>query len=162
MKGFTLIETIIYIAILAMTVTAFVTFGLSVAKAGSKNQVVAEVTGNGLSAMEIISQKIKSADSVVSPTKGNSGSSIILDMPNTADNITIDVSGGRLRYSSGLSPAMYLTSAAVTVSNLNVTNFARGNRPDNLTYSFTVEYALSGSLEFTYTKDFTTSVSRRK
>lgn len=161
-KAFTLIETLIYIALIALVVTTFVNFGLAISQRGSKGYVIAEVNSNGLQAMEIISNKIKTADSVVAPTKGNSGTSLRLDMPSTPDDIIFQVSGGALQLTQGANPIVNLTSTRVTVSNFTAVNNARNTADDNITISFTVAYKNPSSVEFTASQNFTTTVSRRK
>jgi type II secretory pathway pseudopilin PulG len=161
-KAFTLIETLIYLAIIALVVTTFVSFGLAISQRGTKSFVVAEVNSNGLQVMEIISNKIKISDAVISPTKSNSGTALELDMPSTTDNTTLQVSDGYLQIAEGLNPPVNLTSNLVTVTNFNVVNNARGNSADNLTVSFTVSYKTQQSIEFVATQNFTTTVSRRK
>ncbi len=106
--GFTLIETIIYIAILGMIAIAFVLFSVSVSGSRNKTYVVQEVQANTRMALEMISQKIRSADGINfnSSTFGINPGRLSLSMTKSSLNPTIiDLSGadGALRIIEGTS-----------------------------------------------------------
>ncbi len=69
-KGFTLVELIIYIAIISIVVVGFITFTLSIINSRNKNYVVQEVQANTRTAFKLISQEILLAEGV------NIGSSV--------------------------------------------------------------------------------------
>ncbi len=107
-RGFTLIETIIYIAILGMIASAFIFFSVSVSNSRDKTYVVQEVQANARMALELISQKIRSANGVnleSSIFESNPGR-LSLSMASSSLNPTIiDLSrdNGNLRIIQGTS-----------------------------------------------------------
>ena len=71
-KAFTLVETIIYIALLSVILIGFISFIMSISSAKEKSYVVQEVNANGRMVLNILTQKIKSAKSIKTPSFGNS------------------------------------------------------------------------------------------
>ena len=94
-RGFTLIELLLYTSIvgsLLLAITGF--FGL-VLESRVKNQTIIEVDQQGMAALERITQTIRNASSITSPSTGATGSSLTLAMPTAGINPTIfDISGG--------------------------------------------------------------------
>jgi len=67
-KGFTLIEMVIYIAIVTVVVGIVVMFGFAAIRTGAKVKTNAEVLDNSRRAMETIIYEIKKSRSVYTPT----------------------------------------------------------------------------------------------
>ncbi|MFC1789381.1 type II secretion system protein J [Patescibacteria group bacterium] len=67
-KGFTLIEMIVYIAILSVIVVALSSFLMWVLKANAKSNSIKEVLDSSRRFMEIITYEIKGAKSIYLPT----------------------------------------------------------------------------------------------
>ncbi|OHA70234.1 MAG: hypothetical protein A3F15_01775 [Candidatus Wildermuthbacteria bacterium RIFCSPHIGHO2_12_FULL_40_12] len=67
-KGFTLIEILVYIAILAIIFFVIVSFLIWSIRANAKAKVMNEVLNNVKRAMEIISYEIREASSIYDPT----------------------------------------------------------------------------------------------
>ena len=161
-EGFTLIEMIIYIAILGLVITSFTSFVYSVTRTRSKAVAIEEVSSNGRVALNIIKQSMRSSDDVVTPTEGNVDTSLTLDMPGTVDNSLYSVSGGILYETIGANPSVAVTTNDVIVSNLQFTNVTKPGKKENIQVSFTVTYANPLAVGFSYTKNFQTSISQRK
>ncbi len=165
-KGFTLIELIIYLAVISGTVVSFTYFILSVSNSRTKTYVAQEVHANGRTALEIISQRIRASNGVVSVTP----SVLTLDFStvdpakhptaidrdtNNALRITEDTDGTPV--------ASILTSSEVKVTNLVFTNVTAAGTRENIRVNMTIEYnAPAGSQPFNYSKSFTTAVSVRQ
>lgn len=161
-KGFTLIEILIYIAIIGVVISGFIAFALSITGSRDKNYVVQEVQANGRMALDLISQKIKAANDVVSPGEGNSGSSLELDMPSPDANLTFSLSNGILNATETGSDPVLVTSDEVNVTNLTFTNLAPATEKDNIRIEMNIEYRNPGSQEFKYSQDYQTSISIRQ
>ena len=67
-KSFTLIEVLIYIAVLAIIVSVASSFFLWVIRANTKTKAMREVLDNTRRAMEIMTYEIKEAESIYVPT----------------------------------------------------------------------------------------------
>jgi len=129
-RAFTLIETIIYIAILGMVVSAFVFFSLSVSGSRNKTYAVQEVQANARMALELISQKIRSADKIIfaSSTLGADPGRLFLSMASSSLNPTIiDLSSdnGTLRIMEGESavPLQFEVGSLSTDENWKAVSF---------------------------------------
>jgi prepilin-type N-terminal cleavage/methylation domain-containing protein len=166
-NGFTLIEILIYVAIIGTAVTSLVFFAVSVSDSRNKNYVVQEVQANGRVAIDIISQRIRAATGV------NIGSSIFdsdpgvlsLAMADGAKNPTIinlNQDDGVLQITEGLSEAAPVTSDKVKITNLIFTNLTPSGERENIKVEITLEYANAGDVEFAYSQEYRTAVSVRQ
>lgn len=166
--GFTLVETLIYIAIFAATITSLVSFSILISDANIKNYVVEEVQTNGRSAMDLIGQKIRAATDV------NAGSSVFgsdpgvlsLAMADGAKNPTIiDLSqnDGILRIKEGAGSAIAITSSKIKITNLVFTDLSTGSSKKNIRVQLTAEFNNLGSdIKYNYSQSFQTAVSLRQ
>lgn len=94
-QGFTLLELLLYIAIVGSLLIAITGFYAMVAESRIKNQTISEVNQQGAAVMETITQAIRNANTITSPAVGASGSTLNLAMPTAGGNPTIfDLSGG--------------------------------------------------------------------
>lgn len=67
-KGFTLMEVLVYVAVLVIIITAVSSFFLWLIKSNTKAKVMRETLDNARRVMEIMSYEIKEAKSVYTPT----------------------------------------------------------------------------------------------
>jgi type II secretory pathway pseudopilin PulG len=96
-KGYTLIELLLYAALLGILLAATTTYFGVVLESRVKNQSITEVDQQGMAAMEYITQTIRNADSITSPAAGATAASLTLVVPTGALSPTIfsnDGSGG--------------------------------------------------------------------
>lgn len=166
-EGFTLIEVLIYVALMGMAVSSFVYLSVTVSASRSKTTVTQEVQANTRVALDLISQQIRAATGI------NSGASVFdadpgvlsLAMADSGSNPTvIDLSAddGVLQITRGAGPSLAVTSDEVRVTNLVFTNLTDGER-ENVRVEITVAYANdSGDVLFTSSQSLQTSVSVRQ
>lgn len=164
-KGFTLVETLIYVTIIGVVVSSFISFGVSISNSRNKTYVVEEVQANARVAFELISRTIRSASGVnISTSIFNTDPGVLsLSMDNSLKNPTIiklDQDNGVLQIQEGLNPPVAFTSNEVKISNLVFSNLSSGNR-ENISIDMTVEYSNNLSTDFSYTKSLKTSASIR-
>lgn len=140
-KGFTLIELILYVALLSIFLTGAVLFSWDLIYGRVKSQTHQEVIHNARLVSKRIQFELKNASSITLA----SGSTLTLATSDTATNpTTIDLSGGRVRIGYGAagscptSSPCFLTSDDVSVSSLTFTDLSNGNS-GNVQYQFTVE-----------------------
>ncbi|MFA4998430.1 MAG: hypothetical protein WC514_00150 [Candidatus Paceibacterota bacterium] len=116
-NGFTIIEFLVYISILAIAVNAMGGVALNVFKVGARTDAIQEVAHNGRFAMQRIGQAVKSASAVLSPE--TEGGVLVLEFSEADKNPTIfDVSGSVLRIKEGNRGYVDLTSSEVDVKDL--------------------------------------------
>jgi prepilin-type N-terminal cleavage/methylation domain-containing protein len=164
-KGFTLIETMIYIAILSMAMVGFVTFIMSISAARNKNYAVLEVEANTRQSMEIISQKIRDAADIkiASSTFSSNPGVLTLITTTTSTNPTIiDLTGssGSLRVTVGTSSPVIITSNKILVSNLIFYNYTGTSRRKNIGIAATFSYSNpSNDINYNYSESVRSDIS---
>ncbi|MBD3311546.1 MAG: hypothetical protein GF349_03550 [Candidatus Magasanikbacteria bacterium] len=159
-KGFSFVETILYVAIVGAAVVGFVTFIISITNTRNKNFVVQEVQSNGRVAIDIMSQKIRAADYALNPSSGNTSTTLELVMPGGADNLVFTVNQGRLFLIEGGATSTPLTTENVRISSISFSNLAAPGERDNINIEITTEYGMTDiqSVDFIYSQDLQTSV----
>ena len=158
-QGYTLIELLLYIALLGILLPSMIGFmGLAV-DVRVKNQSVNEVNEQGLAAMDYITQTIRNSTSISAPAAAGSGSSLTLVVPTASLSPTVfDVSDSTLRVKEGTGAAIPLTNSKVQVSNLTFSNLTRSGTSGIVQVSFIVSRVnTSDRNEYDYQKTFTTS-----
>ena len=167
-KGFTLIETMIYIGIISTIFFSFVMFALSIGNSKAKTIAVQEVQSNGRLALEVLTNRIMSANAVNigTSTFGSDPGVLSLGMDDTAKNPTIinlTVNDGFLQITEGLSAPVALTTDKVKVTNLVFTNLTGAAARKNIRIQMTISYVNpSGDVNYNYTENFQTAVSLRQ
>lgn len=165
-RGFTLIEMLIYIAIIGGIVASFVSFTFSVSNSRNKAYVIQEVQANTREAMEIITQKIRSASGV------NAGSSIFdvdpgylsLTMTSSSLNPTtigLNHDNGVVEIKEGVNASTTIMADETKTTSLIFTNLTDGSR-ENIEISITAQYDNpSNDPNFAYSQSLRTSASVR-
>jgi len=158
-KGYTLLELLLYIAIIGVLLTAVTTFFGVTADARVKNQTVAEVNDQATSIMDYMTQTIRNATSITSPAAAASGVSLTLVVPTGSLSPTVfSLSGTTLQVKEGAAAAVPLTSNDVQISSLTFMNLTRSGTSGTVQISFTINRVNPGSHnEFDYQKTFTAS-----
>ena len=158
-KGFTLIETLIYVAIVALVSTGLMKFSMSMTSVRNKTYVVQEVHSNMRDAMTLITKKIQEANAinVGSSTFDTDPGVLSLAMSDAGKNptiISLDQDNGRLEITEGTSDSVYITTHEVKVSNLQFTDVSIGSVTKNIQFSLTINYNSgdNASKDFTFTQ----------
>lgn len=135
-SGFTLIELILYIALIVTILSAIVPFVWNTIQTGVKSAVQQEVNSNARYISERIKYEVRNATGVNSVT----ATSISLSTSVVATNPTvIDLSGGNIRIKQGTGTTVNLNSANTVINSLTFTNFTSAdNKTKNIQYVMTV------------------------
>lgn len=163
-KGFTLLELLLYIAIVGSLLIAITGFYAMVAESRIKNQTISEVNQQGAAVMETITQAIRNANAITSPAAGASGPTLNLAMPTAGVNPTIfDLSGGgAVQIKEGIGAITPLTASNIQISNLIFKNLSRVGTPGVVQVTFTVSrVSSSGRNEYQHQKTFTSTAALR-
>lgn len=142
MKGFTLIEFLLYLGIFVIVLILTSGFLWNIIFGSIKASAYQEVQQNGSFALMKITQEVKKALAINSPLPGATSTSLSLAMASsTLDPTVFDLAGGKLRISSGSSPDyQYLTSHQVVVTDLQFANLSYENKPGIVRIEMTLEY----------------------
>jgi len=163
-SGFTLIELALYIALAAVVLLGSSSMISLVSDARTKDKVVSEVEQQGDAALQVITQSIRNATAVNSPTSGTSASSLSINTPTGANNPTIfDVATGTLFIKEGATAAVALTNNNITVASLNFQNLSQTGAKANLRVSFSVSYKSNSVRQvYQFSRNFYGSASLRQ
>ncbi|MEK7107005.1 MAG: prepilin-type N-terminal cleavage/methylation domain-containing protein [Patescibacteria group bacterium] len=162
-NGFTLIEFLIYIAIVASLLTTLSALLYQLMGAQVKNQSIADVEQEGELVTQLMTQTVRNASGINSPARGASSSSLSIVTLASSTNPTIfDLSSGTLRIKEGSSSAVSLTTSRVTASNLLFQNYSRTSTPDTVHIQFTLTRVNpEGRYEYNYSELFYGTANRR-
>ncbi len=170
-KGFTLIELILYVAILAIVVIAILTFAWTFINDQQKQQRLTEVDDSGAMILDQIIYQVKNANSVDGETVFDSNpGKLVINFPSqpqiTFDTYEKNVTLGDvvttikiLRMTEDASPAVHLTSEAVTV-----TNFVINDLSNSIATTLQIQLSLeavnpAGAQAYEAQNSWTTSVT---
>ena len=162
-KGFTLIELLLYVSIVGAIVLSIAGFLSLLMQSRVKNQTIAEVEQQGVSVMQIITQTVRNATAINTPTQGQTVTSVSVNVVDSTKNPTIfDLSSGVIRIKEGASATVDLTNSRITASSLTFQNLSRTGTPGTIRIQFTLTHVNpSGRNEYYFNKTFYGSASRR-
>lgn len=166
-NGFTLIEMMIYIAIIGGVVASFVSYSLTIGDSRNKTYVAQEVHANSRLALSVITDSIRSANwvNVGSSTFDADPGVLSLSMANATLNptiISLSADDGILKIVQGINAPIEITNANVKVTDLVFKNLTSTGGRASVGVDLTVEYAnSSGDKGFNYRQDLHTAVTIR-
>ena len=159
--GFTLIETIIYIAIVGILATALVSFGLAVTQVRNKNYVIEEVQANARVVMDFLADKIRESQTIVVPVDGMEGNVLELAMQDSSDNFVFSLTDGVLYVTKGTQTAQAITGQEVLISQFQFLNLGGTGERDSVKINMTFQFRKDDSRDFIYSQELQTTVSLR-
>ena len=120
-RGFTLIEVLLYTALLGIILGTFVLTTATILEARAKSQTALMLNEGARYAMERIALRAANASAVTEPAAGV-GSALTLTMPTPSQNPTaFTLSGGIVMIAEGGGPAVPLTGSHLEVTALSFT-----------------------------------------
>lgn len=163
-KGTTLIETLIYVAIFSFFVVSLISFSVGMTSSRLNNQIILEVNYQGSRAINVITQALRNADSVVEPAVGVVGSSLNITTDSPATNPTVFyLSDGVMYVSEGGMQPIALTNDKITISNLFFSNLSVVSKPSTIQIRFTASNSVANARpEENYKSNFYGTASFRK
>ena len=155
-NGFTLIETVIYVGIATILLSLIVSLYYDMQSARLKQQSIAEVEGQGLATLTLMTQTIRNAQVITVPATSTSATSLSVTTYLASTTPTIfDVSAGVLRVKEGAGAVVPLTSTQVYVSALTFQNLSRPLTSGTVKFQFTLQHATTTQqFDSTYAKTF--------
>jgi hypothetical protein len=140
MKGFTLVEFLLYIGIFIMIFVFTMGFFWNIIFGNIKETNYQEVQQTGRFVLLKITQETKKAILINSPAFGFSSSTLSLSMKNSSLNPTVlDSFNGKIRIKIGNSIYYDLTSNRVKITNLKFTNVSYPLTPGTIKIEMTLE-----------------------
>ncbi|MFQ6083749.1 MAG: hypothetical protein ACE5WD_10355 [Candidatus Aminicenantia bacterium] len=163
-NGFTLIELIIYIGIVAGVLLVVLNFGWEIIYGDVKSQTIREVQQNMRFSMEKINESILGAKTISSPPFGSSSDSLSLTMQDlNLDPTIFEVINNKLTITQGGDGPYELTNDRVRVDNLNFTNVSYEGAPGAIRVQITLEHVNPNNLkQYEASLEAETTISLRR
>lgn len=137
-RGFTLIETLIYLALFAIIIGSVLvtTYGIVQSTNITQNHIVVEEEGNFL--LRKIEWALNGADTASVPDQ----TSLVLtrpDLPSSQNPLIFDLNNGYLSLQRGVNPAVNLNSTNAVMSKvIFALTPTQGSKPSGVSVSFTL------------------------
>lgn len=148
-SAFTLIEIVLYMALLAILLATFAPFMVQLIKGGEKASSGQDIYSTARYISERIKFEIRNSNGVYVAsstfnanlaTTTNAVFSIMDDAPNNPTYFSVASSSGTLFITQGLTGAIALNSSSTKISNLTFMNYTSGdNKTKNFGFILTVE-----------------------
>lgn len=165
-RGFTLMEMLVYVGVLAIIVTTVSVFFLWAIRSNSKTRVMRETLNNASRAMEIITYEIREARSIYTPTTTSTQLSLETThyMPAGEKTTYTDfyLCENQLCFKKESQDPIALTSDRVEVKNLLFTQITTTSTYSSIQINLVVEYKNPAVLpQYQASVDLTSTVSLR-
>ncbi|MBI2577954.1 MAG: prepilin-type N-terminal cleavage/methylation domain-containing protein [Candidatus Wildermuthbacteria bacterium] len=161
-EGFTLVEILLSLALIAIMSVAVASFVALLFGVKAKHQAILEVEDQGLQAMQYINQRVRNADDINAPNRGDNSSTLSLDVPDLSRPVVFGLAGDALYVQEGTAPQILLTSPRVEMSELNFQNLSVAGDSGIIRIEFTLSYRNMGNRgEYEYSQTFYGSSSLR-
>ncbi len=161
-KGFTLIEALVYIALLTLLMGGAVVTCYGILESSGRNQTQAIVQEEGDFLIAKINWALSNIHHINYPAVGGTGTSLTTTKwDNAIGAVTIALSGTEVTLARGGGSAYPLTASNVSVSDLTFTHeWAGGVSPESVIASFTIATKTPNGMPIT--QNFTTTVHVRR
>ncbi|MBI2406544.1 MAG: hypothetical protein HYV25_03105 [Candidatus Harrisonbacteria bacterium] len=117
--GLTLIETLLYTAIVAIVITAFMLSTYGLLQTSERVEAGIELADAKLFAEQKLEWLIQGVDAITVPAAGDSAATLTLNKVNfTGNPLTVDAASGALRLSSSGGTPVPLTPNGISISNV--------------------------------------------
>ncbi len=121
-QGFTLVEFLIYIALVSAVVTSLILWILNLSAVRNKNYAAVEVAANNQFIISELTREIKQAVAIIAPAAGAAGAALELDRPGLLPNAIFRAVNGTLYFEVTGNPALALSSRPVEIVDLVFSN----------------------------------------
>ncbi len=164
LKGFTLVEMILYVSLCAIILLVLATLLSYLLSARVKSQAITEVNQQGFQVMRMMTQTIRNGKSLQVPSIGTSSSTLSITTGNPLLNPTVfTASGTTVVIKEAGNSAIPLTNSRVKVSSLLFQNISSASSTERIIrISFILEYVNpEGRGEYSFSKTFSGSATLR-
>lgn len=154
LKGFTLIETLIYVGIFSIVALSLTGILWNTLRVNSNQQAANEVDENLRYIMSVLGEKVRSSTMVDTAT-----SSTLVLKNSSYEDITFSVTGGALYLQEGSAAPVLLTSNKVMVDSLTFNKIEMAGAKDGVRVDITLSYN-SDKPELAFSKNMISSINR--
>lgn len=152
-KGFTLVEILLYIAILSTMILLILGFLTMAMNLKVKNETITEVDYQGAYIMSLILNRVKNAENISFPEKGSSSDELIFNSGES--EIIINAIGGVVYIKEGENDMININNNYVSISNLSFNNLGSEETSDSIQIIFEIERVNeTGRMEYHFQRSF--------
>lgn len=127
--GFTLIETIIYIGIIAVILSSFLLITEQIVFSSNRTRQQIELAENQKFLIQKINWLLRSVDTINTPAPGATSAILSINKMNFANNpLVIDLNNNAVRLTTGGASAVPITNSSVTVTDLTFYQLTLANQ----------------------------------
>lgn len=164
LKGFTLLELLLGTAVAGILLIAISQWFAVTIQSQAKTETIRDINAYGELVMENITQRLRNAKAVFSPSQGMSGSSLVFTVDNAfISPTTLDLSSSQLRLTEGTEAPQALHPSWIAASLLTITNVSASNAPPSVRIQFTLTRSNPSNVRhFDYEKTFYGSATLRQ
>jgi type II secretory pathway pseudopilin PulG len=137
-KGFTLVELLIYVGISAFLLLAVANLLAFMIYAQTNDRKVAEVAGQGMAAMEVMTQTIRNAAAITSPATGTAAAT--LSLAGATTTVFALTASGSLTIAEASGTPVALTSPRLFASGVSFSNLSATGTKGIVRIQFTLGY----------------------
>ncbi|XOU94295.1 MAG: PilW family protein [Candidatus Kerfeldbacteria bacterium] len=163
-QGITMIETLVYLALVSGILLAATSFAWNIINNRTKAFSIQEVEQNGRFITQKIAGVIKEANAITFPLVGNTASNLDLEMNDGGtQTISINLNGDDLEWQEDAGPTVLLNSNQVRITSMDFVNMSStNNRTQNIKLVMIIEHVNpAGRTEYEFTEDFETTIELR-
>ena len=162
-SGFTLVELLLYVAISGAILIIVSVFVALILQSRVKNQTVSEVEMQGAQIINTITQTIRNAEEISSPSPSMSAASSSINViTETKDPTIFQLNNETIEITEGGGPSIALHNDRVIASNLLFQNLSIANTPGTIRISFTLTHVnTENRIEYNFSRDFHASATIR-
>lgn len=142
-QGFTLIELILYVAVVTIMLSALIPLSGNIMSLGTKSTTAQELSANARYVSERIKYEIRHASGITPPVLTNS-----ISLTNFSPDTTtvIDLSGNKIRINKNGAGPINLNSDDTTITSLNFTDYSSvDSKTKHIQFVFTITDNLSSA-----------------
>ena len=141
-EGFSLLEILLALAVGGMVIIIISVSLILVLKVRAKSQAILETEEQGYQILNLITQSVRNASEISSPTQGQTELSLSLLMPDSGKSPTnFWIENGVLKMSEGTGQAITLSNNRVRITGLSFTNLGLGSAPGIVRIALTIGYS---------------------
>ena len=162
-NGFTLLEVVLYIAIVGLLLTTVGLLVNATNQAKAREAIRQEVEEQGSHVLEVITSTVRNASALTTPAISSTGAVLSVDVDTSSASPTaFTLVDGALFITEGSGTPVALTNTHVVATDFVVQNLSYAWTPGTIRVNFTLSsLTVSVSIAFVYTQTFYGTASLR-
>ena len=162
-RGFTMIEMVLYIALVSIIVVFSSLFIHALLQSKTKSRAIVEVEEQGVQMLNIVTQSIRNSQAINSPSAGEGSSVLSVEVDEPEKNPTVfEFSQNALWMKEGDGENIPLSGQQVLVTEASFWNLSRENTPGIIRIQFILSSASGdANQEYKYSQTFYASAALR-